>query len=363
LGAHHPHFLEWDAARTRCRRGVITALLFPTICCRLRGGLLRRVKLVYWIGTLFANPHWVCKFVPFSRRVVVCRASRSARLGGRVVGAAAVVLCSCSCVGANRGLNARVRLSADDLVSPLHIEKRERPALGSCSRDVFYRRRSSSRAAYGATLLWPWKLDAAGYATCGRRRRLGCCADGAARRSAHRHPILIDELRPAAARIVALAARSGGRHAQAWRTSLHDDYGLIHWMPRRRRASTLDPLFVAGALALCCSVAANAGASADRVPASSSLAGAFFLRSGFPIALHSRRMLQYAWPPLLIFAFCSRLSRVLHLTQKWPACWRRSCVRLELTFYGDAFCATSTFHDWRRRDDPCASSRRSPRTR
>jgi hypothetical protein len=371
-GLTDPHFLEWDArAHTLSAwRYHGTGLFHDDLLVDFAAVYYPPgVKLVYWIGTLFANPHWVSKLVPFLLGgVVVWQSFALGRaLGGRVVGAAAVVLLlHCHFVwGRIVGLNARA-FGFPLMISFLRytIEKRERPALAILLAETFFYPSTFliCAPAYGATLLWPWKLD--------RRwlRYLAVVGAGLAvlALTALRvdprigHPILIDELATLRQRGIVGTwplDPAGGVMRQAVRTALHDDYGLIHWMAKTpARVDGWILAFVAGALAL---VLLRRWRTLARVPIvfpalfAGSLA-AFFAAQWFPYRLYiPERMLQYAWPPLLIFGFLLLAYLALFtLTQKWAGVLAAILVcGLELTFYGDGFQRDINVHDWRRRDD------------
>ena len=68
-GLTNPHFLEWDArAHTLSAWRYHGTGLFPHDLLVDFAAVYYPpgVKLVYWLGTFFANPHWLCKFVPFA---------------------------------------------------------------------------------------------------------------------------------------------------------------------------------------------------------------------------------------------------------------------------------------------------------
>ncbi|MGZ3439602.1 MAG: hypothetical protein ACXVDD_08795 [Polyangia bacterium] len=371
-GLTDAHFLEWDA-----RAHTLSAwryhgtglfkddLLVDFAAVYYPPG----VKLVYWIGTLFANPHWISKLVPFLLGgVVVWQSFALGRaLGGRVVGAAAVVLLlHCHFVwGRIVGLNARA-FGFPLMISFLRytVEKRERPALGVLLAETFFYPSTFliCAPAYGATLLWPWKLDRRWlryFAVVGAG--LAVLALTALRVDPRiGHPILIDELATLRQRgIVGTWPLPPARDVmlQAVRTSLHDDYGLIHWMaktPARVDGWILG--FVAGALAL---LLLRRWRTLGRVPIvfpalfAGSVA-AFFAAQWFPYRLYiPERMLQYAWPPLLLFGFLLLAYLAFFtLTQRWAGVLAALLVcGLELAFYGDGFQRDINIHDWRRRDD------------
>jgi hypothetical protein len=173
------------------------------------------------------------------------------------------------------------------------------------------------------------------------------------------HPILLSELATLKQRgIVGTWPLEPARDVmlQAVRTSLHDDYGdirrLAKW-PARVNGTLL--AFVAGALAL---VLLRRWRTLEKVPlifpalfAGSLLA--FFAAQWFPYRLYiPERMLQYAWPPLLIFGFLLLAYLALFtLTQKWAGVLAALLVcGLELFFYGDGLTRDINVHDWRKRD-------------
>jgi hypothetical protein len=371
-GLTDAHYLEWDArAHTLSAWRYHGTGLFPDDLLVDFAAVYYPpgVKLVYWIGTLFANPHWISKLVPFALGgVVVWQSYALGRaLGGRVVGAAAVVLLlHCHFVwGRIVGLNARA-FGFPLMISFLRytVEKRERPALGILLAETFFYPSTFliCAPAYGATLLWPWKLDRRWlryFAVVGAG--LAVLALTALRVDPRiGHPILIDELATLRQRgIVGTWPLEPARDVmwQAVRTSLHDDYGVIRWMaktPARTEGWILS--FVGGALAL---LLLRRWRTLGRVPIVlpalfvGSLA-AFFAAQWFPYRLYiPERMLQYAWPPLLLFGFLLLAYLAFFtLTQKWAGVLAAILVcGLELTLYGDGFQRDINVHDWRRRDD------------
>src|SRR2546430_2337898 len=168
-GLGDTHFLEWDArAHTLSAwRYHGTGLFADDLLVDFAAVYYPPgVKVVYWIGTIFANPHWVSKIVPFFLGGVVVWQSYclGRALGGRVLGMAAVVLIlHCLFVwGRVVGLNARA-FGFPLVISFLRyaVEKRERPTLAVLlAETLFYPSTFLICApAYGLTLLWPWKLD------------------------------------------------------------------------------------------------------------------------------------------------------------------------------------------------------------
>jgi hypothetical protein len=371
-GLTDAHYLEWDArAHTLSAWRYHGTGLFPDDLLVDFAAVYYPpgVKLIYWIGTLFANPHWISKLLPFVLGgVVVWQSYALGRaLGGRVVGAAAVVLLlHCHFVwGRIVGLNARA-FGFPLMISFLRytVEKRERPALGILLAETFFYPSTFliCAPAYGATLLWPWKLDRRWlryFAVVGAG--LAVLALTALRVDPRiGHPILIDELATLRQRgIVGTWPLEPARDVmwQAVRTSLHDDYGVIRWMaktPARTEGWILS--FVGGALAL---LLLRRWRTLARVPIVlpalfvGSLA-AFFAAQWFPYRLYiPERMLQYAWPPLLLFGFLLLAYLAFFtLTQKWAGVLAALLVcGLELTLYGDGFQRDINVHDWRRRDD------------
>src|SRR6478735_6079651 len=74
FGLFDAHYLEWDArAHTLSAWRYHGTGLFPDDLLVDFAAVYYPpgVKVVYWIGTLFANPHWVSKLVPFALGAVV----------------------------------------------------------------------------------------------------------------------------------------------------------------------------------------------------------------------------------------------------------------------------------------------------
>jgi len=372
-GLFDAHFLEWDArAHTLSAWRYHGTGLFPNDLLVDFAAVYYPpgVKLVYWLGTFFANPHWLSKLLPFALgAVVVWQTYALGRtLGGRVIGAAAVVLLfHCHFVwGRIVGLNARA-FGFPLMISFLRytIEKRERAALGILfAETLFYPSTFLICApAYGASLLWPWKLD--------RRwlHWLGVCAAGlivlalTALRVDPRigHPILLSELATLQQRGIVGTwplPPAADIMRQAVRTSLHDDYGIIRWLPAklqwRENGTVLS--FVAGALALLLLRRWRTIAKVPIVLPAMFLGSvvAFFAAQWFPYRLYiPERMLQYAWPLVLIFGFLLLAYLAFFtLTQRWAGVLAALLVcGLELFFYGDGFTRDINVHNWKRRDD------------
>ena len=309
------------------------------------------------------------KTVPFALgAVVVWQTFALGRaLGGRAVGAAAVVLLfHCLFVwGRIVGLDARA-FGFPLVMSFLRyaVERRERPVLAILlAATLFYPSVFLICApAYGATLLWPWRLDARW------QRFLGVTAIGlivlaaTALRVDPRigHPILYSELAKLQQRgIVGTWPLPPATDVmrQAVRTSLHDDYGVIHrWehAPWRENGTIL--WAVAAALAL---VLLRRWRTLARVPIVlpalfvGSLA-AFGVAQALPYRLYiPERMLQYAWPPALILGFLLLAYLAFStLTPRWAGVLAALVVcGLELGLYGDGLVRDVNVHDWTRKDD------------
>jgi hypothetical protein len=369
VGLTDRHFLEWDA-----RAHTLSAwryhgtglfandLLVDFAAVYYPPG----VKVVYWAGTIFTDPHWLSKLVPFLLGgVVVWQAYHLGRaVGGRVLGAAAVVLLlHCHFVwGRIVGLNARA-FGFPLMVSFLRytVEKRERPALAVLLAESFFYPSTFllCAPAYGLTLLWPWKLDrrwlrfgavlAAGIAVLGITaltvdKRIG-------------HPIALAELMTLEQKgIVGTWPLPPALDVmlQAARTSLHDDYGPIRWLrkwPGREDGGIL--LLVAAVLAT--RAWRNLGKMPLVFPAlfiGSLLA--FFAAQEFPYRLYiPERLLQYAWPPLLIFGFLFVAYFAFStLSERHAGVLAALLVcGLELGLYGDGLTPDINVHNWRGRDD------------
>ncbi|HEX8952797.1 MAG TPA: hypothetical protein VF945_13170, partial [Polyangia bacterium] len=263
------------------------------------------------------------------------------------------------------GLNARA-FGFPLMISFLRytVEKRERAALGVLLAETFFYPSTFliCAPAYGATLLWPWRLD--------RRwlRYLGVVALGVivlsltALRVDPRigHPILMSELVTLQQRgIVGTWPLPPAADVmwQAVRTSLHDDYGVIRrWAhaPWRENGTLL--AIVAAALAL---VLLRRWRTLKKVPLvlPALFAGslvAFGLAQWFPYRLYiPERMLQYAWPPVLIFGFLLLAYLAFStLTERWAGVLAALLLcTLELSLYGDGFTRDINVHNWARRDD------------
>ncbi|HEY1587360.1 MAG TPA: hypothetical protein VGH63_16805, partial [Polyangia bacterium] len=81
---------------------------------------------------------------------------------------------------------------------------------------------------------------------------------------------------------------------------------------------------------------------------------AFFAAQWFPYRLYiPERMLQYAWPPVLIFGFLLLAYFAFStLTARWAGVLAALLIcGLELFFYGDGFTRDINVHNWKRRDD------------
>jgi len=372
FGLFDAHFLEWDArAHTLSAWRYHGTGLFPDDLLVDFAAVYYPpgVKVVYWIGTLFANPFWISKLLPFLLGgILVWQTYALGRaLGGRVLGAAAVVLLlHCAFVwGRIVGLNARA-FGFPLILAFLRytVEKRERPALGVLfASTLFYPSVFIICApAYGATLLWPWKLDrrwlryfavvGAGLAVLGLTAmrvdpRIG-------------HPILLSELMTLQQRgIVGTWPLPPALETMQYtlRSALYDDYGVIRFWEKT-------PFRLNGTLLLC--VAAplvllllRRWRTLGKVPLvfPGLLVGsliAFTAAQLVPYRLYlPERMLQYAWPPLFIIGFLLLAYLAFFtLTEKWAAILAALllCV-VELGFYGNGFLRNINVHDWRRRDD------------
>ncbi|HEY2743240.1 MAG TPA: hypothetical protein VGL86_01400, partial [Polyangia bacterium] len=335
------------------------------------------VKAVYWIGTLFANPFWISKIVPFLLGAVLVWQSFALgrTLGGRLVGAAAVVLIlHCHFVwGRIVGLNARA-FGFPLMVSFMRytIERRERPALAVLlAETLFYPSTFLICApAFGASLLWPWKLD---------RRWLryfvvvGAGLGIAAVTVLHAdprigHPIRMSELMTLRQRAIVgtwpLPSTSEVMLSTA-HTALYDDYGIIRWLEKSpARLEGLYVSLVAGALALLLAVrlvmTRRWRETLAKVPIIfpamfvGSMA-AFAVAQAVPYRLYiPDRLLLYAWPPLLLFGllFLAYLAFSTVTSVRWAGVLAAVVVcALELGFYGDGFSRDINVHNWTSRDD------------
>ena len=378
-GITDTHYLEWDA-----RSGTLGPWryhgtgLFPNDLMVDFADVYYPpgVKAVYWIGTLFVNPFWVSKLFPFVLgAILVWQAYALGRvLGGRVIGAAAVVLLlHCHFVwGRMVGINARA-FGFPLMVSFMRyaVERRERPALAVLfAETLFYPSTFLICApAYGATLLWPWKLDgrwlryfavvAAGLVCVGLTTlrtdpRIG-------------HPIRMSELMTLRQKAIVGTyplPTAGEVMAQTAKTALHDDYGVIPWLEKAAwRQNGVPVAIFAGALALLLLVRmamTRRWRLLAEVPIlfPAMLVGsliAFAVAQAVPYRLYiPDRLLLYAWPPLLLFgllllAYLAFSTVMARSTAAIAAAVL--CIALELGFYGSGFWRDINIHNWTRRDD------------
>src|SRR5206468_7159237 len=82
---------------------------------------------------------------------------------------------------------------------------------------------------------------------------------------------------------------------------------------------------------------------------------AFAVAQSFPYRLYiPERILQYSWPPLLIFGFLLLAYLAFStLTQKWAGVLAALLVcGLELGLYGDGLTRDINIHNWTSRDTP-----------
>ena len=275
-----------------------------------------------------------------------------------------------------RARRARVRLSADDLVPPLHRrEARARRArhpvrADACStrrRSSFARRRMARRfCGRGSSTV----AGCAGFGVCAAGlRRAG--TDGAARRSAHRpsDPAVGAGDAAAARHRRHLAAAAGCRRhaarrcAPACTTTTASSAGCtakLAWrengtdaVVRRRRARPAP--------------APSLAYDSPRCPSSSRrCSSARWSRSSrrrwFPYRLYipERHVAVRLAAAADLRLPAARLSRLLHAdAARGPACSRRcSSAALELGFYGDGFSRDINVHNWSARDDATVQLRR-----
>lgn len=381
-GITDAHYLEWDA-----RSGTLGPWryhgtgLFPNDLLIDFADVYYPpgVKAVYWVGTLFMNPFYVSKYVPFllGAFLVWQTYALGRTLGGRVVGAAAVVLLlHCHFVwGRMVGVNARA-FGFPLMISFMRyaIERRERPALTVLFAEaMFYPSTFLICApAWGATLLWPWKLDrrwlryfavvaaalvVVGLTTLRTDPRIG-------------HPIRMSELMTLRQRAIVGTwplPPALDTMRQTVRTALHDDYGVVRWLEKSpARVNGLIVAIVAGALALLLLV--RRWRLIARVPIVfpalfvGSVA-AFLVAQAVPYRLYiPDRLLLYAWPPLLLFGLLllAYLAFSTLMTPRWAGVAAAVvCCALELGFYGDGFYRDINVHNWTRRDDATVAFARS----
>ena len=381
-GITDTHYLEWDA-----RSGTLGPWryhgtgLFPNDLLIDFADVYYPpgVKAVYWIGTLFANPFWVSKLFPFVLGAILVWQSYALgrALGGRVLGAAAVVLIlHCHFVwGRIVGINARA-FGFPLMVAFMRyaVERRERPALAVLfAETLFYPSAFLICApAYGATLLWPWKLDrrwlryfavvAAG---------LVCVALGTLRTDPRiGHPIRMSELMTLRQRAIVGTwplPTALDTMAQTAKTAVHDDYGILRWLEKATwRQNGVPVAIFAAAMALLLLVR-TAMTRRWRLLAEvpivfpAMLIGslvAFAVAQAVPYRLYiPDRLLLYAWPPLLLFGLLLLAYLALStVTSRRTAAIGAAllCGALELGFYGDGFQADINIHNWARRDDATA---------
>ena len=287
-------------------------------------------------------------------------------LGGRVVGAAAVILLlHCHYVwGRIVGLNARA-FGFPLMVSFLRyaVERRERAALTTLfAESLFYPSTFLICApAWGLTLLWPWKLDwrwlryfavvAAGLAVVFLTARHLDPRIG--------HPIRLSELARLQQRgMVGTWPLEPARDVMRRTvfTSLHDDYGVVHLLaksPTRLDGTLLGVVAVVLALLLL-----RRWRLVAKVPIvfPALLAGsllAFAVAQSFPYQLYiPDRLLLFSWPPLLLVGFVLLAYLAFStLTPRWAGVLAAVLVcGLELVFYGDGFARDINVHNWRSRD-------------
>jgi hypothetical protein len=373
-GITDAHFLEWDA-----RSGTLGPWryhgtgLFPNDLLIDFADVYypAGVKAVYWIGTLFTNPFFVSKLVPFLLGAIVVWQSYALgrALGGRVLGAAAVVLLlHCLFVwGRIVGVNARA-FGFPLMVSFMRyaVERRERPALAVLFAETWFYPSTFliCAPAWGMTLLWPWKLDrrwlryfavvGAGLAvvaltTLHTDPRIG-------------HPIRMSELMTLRQRgIVGTWPMPPAIEVmrQTAKTALYDDYGVIRWLDKTpARVNGLFVAIVAGALALLLLVRRRRLLAKVPIVFPALFVGsmaAFAVAQSVPYRLYiPDRLLLYAWPPLLLFGLLllAYLAFSTVTTPRWAAVAAAIvCCALELGFYGDGFIPNINVHNWTRRDD------------
>jgi hypothetical protein len=142
---------------------------------------------------------------------------------------------------------------------------------------------------------------------------------------------------------------------QSVRTSLYDDYGVIPWLKKWPPRTSGGILFVIAAV-----LATRAWGNLRKIPLAfpALLIGsmvAFSVAQSFPYRLYiPERLLQYSWPPLMVFGFLVLAYLALStLTQKWAGVWAALLVcGLELSLYGDGLTRDINVHNWTSRDTP-----------
>lgn len=361
-----PYFLEWDArACTLAAWRYHGTGLFPNDLMVDFAAVYYppAVKLVYFIATFFANPHWVSKLVPFALAPVVVWQSYclGRALGGRILGAAAVILIlHCHFVwGRIVGVNARA-FGFPLVLTFLRyaVEKRERPALAALlAATLFYPSSFLVCApAYGVTLLWPLRPDAR-WLRYGVTVAVGIVILALTSLRADPrigHPISMKELDTLEQRgIVGTSPLPPALDVmkQVVRTSLYDDYGRVRWL---RHAKAREEGTVVLVLAIVFAVVA--GTRLRRLPPIflGLLGGsllAFWVAQTFPYRLYiPDRILLYAWPPLLLFGLLyvgalafSRLTAQQRYASLMAAV---AVVGVELAFYGDGMTREINIHNW-----------------
>lgn len=369
-GIGDTHFLEWDArACTLAAWRYHGTGLFPDDLLVDFAAVYYPpgVKVVYWICTIFANPFWVSKLLPFVLGGVVVWQSfcLGRTLGGRVVGMAAVVLIlHCHFVwGRIVGINARA-FGFPLMISFLRyaVEKRERPALAillaesMCYPSTFL----ICAPAYGLTLLWPWKLDRRWINYGVTLALAGVVLGLTVLRTDPRigHPIRMSELMTLQQKAIVGTwplPTPGEVMESTLHTSLYDDYGVIPWLRKWAPRTSGALLLLVFAV-----LATRAWGNLRKIPL---VFPALFLGSLLAFAVAQSvpyqlyipdRLLLYSWPPLLLFGFLLVAYLAFStLTQKWAGVLAALLVcGLELGLYGDGFARDINIHNWTSRDTP-----------
>ena len=371
-GLLDPHFLEWDArAHTLQAWRYHGTGLFPHDLLVDFAAVYYPpgVKLVYWLGTFFVNPHWISKWVPFALAGIVVWQSHALgrHFGGRALGAAAVVLIlHCHFVwGRLLGVNARA-FGFPLIIAFLRYaaEGRERPALTVLLLETFFYPSTFliCAPAYAATLLRPWKLD--------RRWRNYFAVVGAglvvlaltALRVDPRigHPILMKELEPLVQRaIVGTWPLPPARWVmtQTFNMSVEQIYGMVRLLPMTVAAKETALEVIVAVLVLLAAWKWRATLSRLPLVFPGAFLGslvAFAVAQSFPYRLYlPERLLQYSWPPVLLFSLLLlAYFAFASLTARWAGILAAVLVcGLELTFYGDGFQRDINMWDWSQRDD------------
>jgi hypothetical protein len=330
------------------------------------------VKVVYWIGTFFANPFWISKVVPIVLGAIVAwHCYQIGRLfGNRALGVAATVLVlHCHFVwGRIVGLTARA-FAFPIIFAFFHytIAKRERAALLLlvASTLLYPSAFLVCAPAYGMVLL----IEAVATRTLDLRRWLrygaamvlsvGLIAVTALRPDPRiGHPILYKELETLVQRgIVGMWPLPPADWVveRALRAAIHDDYGPVLWARKwHARQSGFLVLVFAALLALVANL---------RLRRLHPLFLAFFVATVATFALAQAvpyrlylpdRILFYGGPPLLVLGLLQLAYLAMTRVSERHAATLAALVvcTFELGFYGTGLSPRVGLHDWSGKNTP-----------